>query len=196
MIEINLSPSKSGGEALNFGGFDLSQLNVKMIIFGILFLYIPESILSNYYEGEVSNLSNQEVKLSRSLRKAKGKLKGLDNIKKQVDALKNQEKRLAERLSAVKIIINKRQNPFKVLSYIADNTPKTVWLNSIVLEDKKIVMGGNSENWKDIGVFLEALKNSIFFSNIQYKVPENAKTDFNGRKVEVFEITSELVRFQ
>lgn len=196
MIEINLSPTKSGGDKLNVGGFDLSYLNVKMVIIGILFLYIPESLLSSYYEQEISSLTAKEQELRTEVRKTSSQVRSLDNIKKQVDALKIQEDALSERLKAVKLIINKRKNPFKVLYYIAENTPKTVWLTSMKMEETSLVLNGHAENWKDIGVFLESLKNSIFLSNIQYKVPDNAKNEYGGRKVEVFQITSDISRFK
>ena len=39
----------------------------------------------------------------------------MDNVQKQVDALKEQEEKLALKLQTVKEIINKRQNPYEVL---------------------------------------------------------------------------------
>lgn len=196
MIEINLSPTKNGGDKLNVGGFDLSHINVKMVLLGVLFLYIPEGLLSSYYEDEISSLTKKEQTLRSEVRKTSSKVRSLNNIKKQVEALKKQEDALSERLKTVKLIINKRKNPFKVLYYVAENTPKTVWLTSIKMEDTKLILSGHAENWKDIGVFLESLKNSIFLANIQYKVPDGVKNEYGGRKVEVFQITSDITRFK
>ena len=196
MIEVNLSNTRSTGDVFNVGGFDLSHLNVKMIIVGLLVLYIPENFLLSYYEGSIEDLKKEETIIRTDVRKISSKVRGLNNIKKQVDALNDQEKKLAEKLQAVKVIINKRQNPFKILYYIAQSTPEKVWLTSMKMEGKQLILQGHAENWKDIGNFLEALKNSIFLSNLQYKVPEGAQTDYNGRKVEVFQITSDITRFK
>ena len=196
MIEVNLSNTKSTGDVLNVGGFDLSHLNVKMILVGLLFLYIPEGFLNSYYEGTIEDLKKEESAIRGDVRKISSQVRGLNNIKKQLDALNDQEKKLAEKLQAVKVIINKRQNPFKILYYIAQSTPEKVWLTSLKMEGRQLILQGHAENWKDIGNFLEALKNSIFLANLQYKVPEGAQSDYNGRKVESFQITSDIARFK
>ncbi len=46
MIEINLSPTKKESSLTNIGGIDLSLINVKMLVFALAFLYIPEVFLS------------------------------------------------------------------------------------------------------------------------------------------------------
>lgn len=196
MIEIDLSSGRGDGDKLNVGGFDLSYLNVKMLLIGIVFLYLPEALLQSYYDGEVEGLNKKELSIRKAVRKTTSKVKELDSIRKQVEALKQQETKLSERLKTVKVIINKRQNPFKIFHYVAESIPTNVWLTSLKMEDRRLVLKGHAENWKDIGTFLEALKNSIFLSNLEYKVPENAKTEYDGRKVEVFEITSNITRFE
>ena len=196
MIKINLSSTRGAADNFNVGGFDLSHLNVKMIFFGIIFLYVPEMILSSYYEKEVEGLKNQETSLRNEVRKVSSKVRSLKNIKKQVDALKKQEQKLSEKLKAVTVIINKRKNPFKVLYYIAENTPKTVWMTSIKMQNTDLILRGHAENWKDIGALLESLKNSIFLSDLKYKVPDGVENQYDGRRVEVFEITANIVRFK
>ncbi len=196
MIEIDLSSGRRDGDKLNIGGFDLSYLNVKMILVAILVLYIPEMVVEKFYESKFETLNKKEVQIRKEVRKTTGKVKELDNIRKQVEALKSQETKLSERLKAVKVIINKRQNPFKILQYLAKSIPNNVWLTGLKIEGRKLILRGHAQNWKDIGIFLEALKNSIFLNNLDYKVPENAKSEYDGKKVEIFEIRANITRFE
>ena len=52
MIEINLLEQKKQFKMPSVLGIDFSTINVKMLIFAILFSYIPEIFLKSYYESE------------------------------------------------------------------------------------------------------------------------------------------------
>ncbi len=125
------------------------------------------------------------------------KVRGMANIQKQVDALNEQEQKLAQKLNAVKNIINKRSNPFDLLRYVTQNIPEDVWVTFVSIKDNNLLIKGHSKNWKSIGAFLENLKNSIFFSKqISYSRPENGANEYRGQRVEVFEINATILRFK
>lgn len=197
MIEINLSPSKKAGSITNLGGIDLSLINVKMFVFAFLFLYIPESFLVDYFDGQIQKSQNTYKKLNMELKKLGDAVASMDGIQKQVDALNEQEKKLAQKLGTVKEIINKRQNPYEVLKYIVNNIPQDVWLKSLVLNGNTIIMQGYSAKWKSIGGFIESLKNSIFFDKqIDYSRPDSLSGENSGQRVEVFEIKTQVIRYK
>ncbi|MCT4642568.1 MAG: PilN domain-containing protein [Bacteriovoracaceae bacterium] len=196
MIEINLSPTSKAGDKLKVGGFDLSKLNVKMLIIALVILYIPENFINNYYDDEKSQANQIISNNNRQLKKLQSKVRQLDFIKKQVEALKTQEDKLAKKLKTVEVIINKRQNPFVVMKYIAENTPEKVWFEKLQLKDRKLEILGYAQSWKHIGDLLQGLKNSIFLSNLKYSVPESMEADFQGKKVEVFKIDATVSRFK
>jgi len=196
MIEVNLSPVKKSGGLTNIAGIDLSLINVKMLFIAMLIFTFPDGFLLNYYESEIQKNQNAFEKLNKEFKSLNQRSRALVNIKKQVDALDEQEKKLALKLEAVKKIINKRSNPVEILDYVAKNIPSDVWLTDIKLEGVNLIMSGHSESWKSIGSFLENLKNSIFFSkDISYSRPENGEKEFRGRRVEIFEIKASVVRF-
>ncbi len=197
MIDINLLPNNSSQSLDNVGGFNLSLVNVKMLVLSIVALYGVEIFVSGHFESELSDLTKKEQTILSEQRKVSGKLRNLAQVKKKVEDLNKQEVVLAKKIDVIKKIVDKRQNPFKVLKYIAENTPKDIWLNEIEFKDNKLKILGNSKSWKSIGAFLENLKTSIFFSaNISYEEPEGVEKLYKGQRVEVFKIEADIVRFQ
>lgn len=197
MIEINLSPSKKSTSITNFGGIDLSHINVKMMLFAFLFMYIPESFLVDYFDSQIAKSNAEFQKLNSELRKLNNKVRGMSNIQKQVDALAEQEKKLSQKLNTVKEIINRRQNPYQVMKYLVNNIPDDLWLESITLQNNTLTLLGYSKNWKSIGGYLEAMKNSIFFAKqIEYSRPDNMSPEYMGQRVEVFSIKTQVLRYK
>lgn len=198
MIEINLSPTKSDFDVANFGGINFSLINVKMLIIALVVLYVPETFLSSHYDGLIKAEQNKQARLNAEYRKIKGRVAELESIEKQVNALKAQEKKLANKLEIVKEIINKRQNPYKVLKYIAENIPEGVWLVDLTMDENQIGLKGYAKNFKNIGQFLENLKNSIFFNknSIEYERPDSLPNEIDGVFLEVFEIKAPIVSFE
>ena len=197
MIEINLSPHSKGANLSDVGGFNFSLLNVKMIVIAFAFMYIPEIFLLSHYEGEKQSIETKLTTLNKEYRKYRKKVGAMDNIQRKVDELVSLEKKLSMRINVVKEIVNKRENPFKVLKYIAENIPKDVWIVELTIKDRILTLRGYSESWKSIGDFLENLKNSIFFErNISYDKPANMKNKINKVRVETFEIKTKITSFE
>ena len=197
MIEINLSPTKKAGSATEIAGIDLSYINVKMMLIAFLLWLLPGGFIEDFYDEKIADNNKQTQKLNKEYRTLSSKVRSMSNIQKQIDALKSQEEKLAQKLNTVKKIISKRSNPFLVLDYLANNIPEDVWLTNIELENSDIIIRGYSKNWKSIGSFLENLKNSIFFSqNISYTRPDGANSEYKGQRVEVFEIKAQIARFK
>lgn len=197
MIEINLSPTKKATSITNVGGIDLSHINVKMMLIAFLIMFVPEGFIVDYFDSNIKKNNDEYNRLNGELKKIQKKVRGMSSIQKQVDALNEQEEKLAKKLVAVKKIINKRQNPFEILTYLVDNIPKDLWLINTKLEGQTLTMRGYAKNWKSIGDFLESMKNSIFFAKqINYTRPPGMNSDYFGQRVEVFEIETRVLRFK
>lgn len=198
MIEVNLSPTKSDFDVANFGGINFSLINVKLMVIALVVLYVPEPFLASHYEELIKAEQAKQAKLNGEYRKIRGKVNQLQIIEKQVNALKAQEEKLANKLEIVKEIINKRQNPYKILKYVAENIPEGVWLVDLSLNEGEIALKGYARNFKSIGQFLENLKNSIFFNknNIEYERPDSLPNEIDGVFLEVFEIKAPIVSFE
>ena len=99
MIEINLSPKASGNTDLtNIGGFNLSLLNVKMLLISMLILYIPEPLMQSYYEDKIQKVESNVISLRKEQRSFVKKLTELDNIQKEIEHLNKLEKKLEKKI--------------------------------------------------------------------------------------------------
>lgn len=197
MIEINLSPSKKAASLTNVGGIDLSLINVKMLIIAFIILYVPENFVESFYVEQVEKENNIQRKLNSEYKKISSKVRSMREIEKQVDALRDQEEKLARKLDVVKEIINKRQNPFELLKYIMENVPDGLWLTKLSLDEGNLIFEGYALNFNAIGDFLTNLKNSIFFNkNIVYSAAENMKPDYKGVRMETFKIEARVLNFE
>lgn len=195
MIEINLS-TKGKEDISNFGGINWSLVNVKFSLLGIVLLYLLPYVISSYFESDITLYENEQKELVKENRTKLSELRKYDSIKDQVRELEEQQEALKAKITVIKKIIDKRRNPFNVLKYISENTPDDVWLTELELDNEKIKLLGYSTSWKSIADFIENIKSSIFFNgNVSYNKPEGATDKIKNRRVESFEITTEIVGF-
>lgn len=188
MISINLKPQSKTFDHTNVGGFDLSLLNIKFIFVAIAILYIPEPFVVDYYDAEIQKVSQELRSMEAEQRKLRTKLKSLQDIEKQVSELQALEEALQEKIGVVTEVVNKRENPFKVLKYIAENIPKEVWLTRLKLEGKKLEIFGRTMTLKGTSDLIQNLQSGIYFSRINYsdydEVAENNNNNNNQNNEE------------
>ena len=198
MIEINLSTLKKPLDLANVGGFDLSKLNVKLVVLAIVFLYIPDFFLVDSLE-ESRLAADQELQ-SMVLQKNKltKRVNALKEFDKQVQQLKRREQQLTEKLDVVKSILTTKRNPWNILVYIAKNIPPEIWLTQIEFEEDELTFKGLSQDYANQGIFLDNLKKSIFFEkSITYsKIPSSGSTDDAEKSMAPFEIKARITRFE
>lgn len=197
MIEINLIVGKKPFKMPTLLGVDLALLNLKLIGVAILISFLPAMFLESGREEEVAKASEEINQLQGQVTKLERKNEGNKSIQEQVDALAKQEKKLAERLGVVKEIIKLKKNPMNVLLYISKNIPEDVWLLSLDIQQNNIVIKGQALSYKDIGVFGENLKNSIFFNkDLGLKNSRTIEATGNQPRVEEFELSGSIARFE
>lgn len=197
MIEINLSPREKDNQLANLGGVNLSLISFKGVLLSIVLLYGIEPFLLGYYEDENATVEQAQKTIRSEQRKISTQLQALKDVKKQVEDLNRQETALSQRVSVVKKIVDKRQNPFKVLKYVAENTPTDVWITELNLEERRLVINGYSKTWKSISDFLSNLKSSVFFNqSVSYNRTTGAMGTIQGQRVEPFTITANVETFE
>lgn len=193
MININLSTAKKPVDLSNFGGVDLSKLKVKYVVLAIVLSYVPDFLVYPQWD---EKLQQEQAKLE-ALNSEKSKLavevEALKDFDKQIEALNKQEEKLKAKLEVVKAILNKRQNPWEVLVYVAQNIPTELWLTSLQYEGKKLVFKGLSIDYTPQGIFLENIKKSIFFDkNVIYSKSETPPVAGAAKNLAPFEMTTSL----
>jgi Tfp pilus assembly protein PilN len=197
MIEINLIVGKKPFKMPTLMGIDLAILNLKMLAVAILISFIPGMFLEGGREEEITAANDEISTLQSSINKLEKKADENKTIQEQIDALNRQEKKLAERLGVVKEIIKLKKNPMSVLLYIAKNIPEDVWINSLELVDNTIVIRGAALSYKDIGVFVEILKNAVFFNkDMGMRNSKTVEAKDGMPRVEEFELGGTIARFE
>lgn len=196
MIEINLSTKGKENDLTNVGGINLSLLNVKFLFLGLVLVYALEPIIDIFYQGDI-DANNALIKENKTKHQQLVKeLRKYDSVKNQVEELEEQRKKLKAKINVVREIVEMRQNPFAVMKYVAENTPPNVWLVDLEIDKRDIKLTGYSTSWKSIGDYIENLKSSIFFNgSVSYSKPEGLKSKLNKKRVESFEITTQIVGF-
>lgn len=191
MIQINLSTLKKPVDISNLGGLDLSKVNVKMVLLAIFLSYVPDFLVYPAWENEILEQEQTLDTLTTQKKKLSTDVEALKDFDKQIEALNKQEEKLKAKLEVVKAILNKRQNPWEVMVYVAKNIPTDLWLTTINYEGKKIVFKGLSVDYTSQGIFLENIKKSIFFdTNVIYNKSDNSQLPDAQKNLAPFEITA------
>ncbi len=204
MIEINLQPQTKTLDITNVGGFNLSLINVKMLVLGLILVYVPEPIMESQYTDQFATIDSTLSQINSEQRKLKKKLRALSNLKKEVDELELLEKQLQEKIQVVNKIVNLRVNPFKILNYIAQNTPKDVWLTKLVLNREQVELYGRTLSLKGTSDFIQNLKSGIYFDGSidysDYEEPkregEKAEEKFKGVNFKTFKLVARITSFK
>lgn len=195
MIKINLLPSKKGTGLPVVLGMDLNLVNFKLLILALLFTIVP-GFVKDFWNADLAANNTEMETLNQDLGKLNAQLGGEDSVQKMIEAFTQQEKKLKERLDVVKNILKIKKNPARVLHYVAQNIPEDLWLTNISMVDNNVTFKGESVSYKSIGVFIENLKNSIFFDkSIRLVNSQTKKDNESGKRTEEFEIAGVITKF-
>jgi Tfp pilus assembly protein PilN len=194
MIKINLTVGKKAVSLTKVAGFDLSLVNVKMMIIAFIVMYVPEPMLRDMWNEELAKAQQEIQTLTTKKNEIATQVDKAKNIKLQLDAFKEQEEKLSKKITQVKEVINKKQNPYNVLLYLAKNINNEVWIDQMDLKERTLVIKGKAKQWQDIGNFIQILKDSIYFdkNSVNFTSPQKAPND----RFESFDITAQIVRFE
>ena len=199
MIELNLLKKKEPIKLPVVLGFDLNDLNFKMLGVAIFLYYIPEIFIRSHFEGTLTTereVLEQVVAQSTKITQEIGKN---TNVKSQLEAYIKQVEKLKARSSQVDEILKIRTNPKKVLEKIARSIPEDLWFDSLKITDTKdVTISGGSYSPRSIGEFITIINDSPFFSNsITPTKQENKKETLDGivSSYEVFELKGKIINY-
>ncbi len=170
MIQINLLPKEERESRSQFPikkiGFGLAVVGV-IVLFG--FIYLNNLRIINNLKDEVSNLEREK---SRYIK-----------FKKEYDKIENQLKIINKRLSVLKDLEKGKTFVAKILQQVLLSVPNNLWLESLDLNNGKLVFKGESLNNNQITTFVENLNDK---KNIQ-----NASLDSISESERTFEKQTE-----
>lgn len=196
MIKINLKQSDKGKSSF-LAGIDITRVNLKLVLLFSLLSLLLDIFISPFLSSSRDELNAQVASLKKQDQDYVKKLGSLKQLEEELINLKEEEQNMLSRISVVQQVISIRNNPMKIMYYIAQNIPEDVWINELIIDGNSMIIKGNAVEYKSIGSFLDNLKRSIFFDqqvNLEdYKTVQlaDAKT-----RVEEFKINAKVARFE
>lgn len=103
------------------------------------------------------------------LTKTKADVARLDQIIGEVTSLKAKQQELQQKLDALERLKKGRTGPVRMLDELAGITPKRLWLRKLEEKEGKLVIEGTASSNYDVSAFMEGLKGSPFFANVELK---------------------------
>jgi Tfp pilus assembly protein PilN len=180
-------------------GFDLGLLNFKMIGLALVIFYVPEILISSYFEDKtvaeqaiLDKIISENIAITKEISKD-------SNLKSQLLAYNGEVERLKNRSAQVDEILKFRTNPKKILELIARSAPEDLWFDLLKITDKNaIIINGGAYSSRSIGEFITVINSSTFFANsITPTKQENKVEALDGvsTSYEAFELKGEIKNY-
>ncbi len=159
MIEINLLPVREAKrkESLRFQ-ISIAALILLFVIIFIAYLHV--------------GAKNREAKINKQLIVMQEELKQLNTMVGEIDKLKQQKEKLAQKLSVIKDLDKGRLGAAIILGELCQLTPEKAWLESLEKSDKSLKLTGVALDNDTIANFMTQLERSKYFGNIELEASE------------------------
>jgi Tfp pilus assembly protein PilN len=195
MIEVNLLKGKKEFRLPILLGVDLSLINFKFLIIAILLDYCRPFYEDKWRESLVV-IQEQVKKSNEEMLRVRKSGQGLEHIQEEIGKANEKEQELNEILVVVKKITESKKNPMSILLNVSKNIPDDLWLNNLVIENDVLLLSGECESYRNIGLFIEKLKGLIFFeNNIRLEDSKTLTNEKTGKRTEAFTIKAVIVRY-
>jgi Tfp pilus assembly protein PilN len=195
MIKINLSVAQKQVDISNLGGFDFTKIKIKAVILVCVLIYLPDFTLAPMWENELATRSQEFEVLQRESGALKRKVSQSSILEKQIRELKIQEENLGKKLTAVKQAIGQKRNPASLLLYISKNMPEDLWIKELTIEGETMLVRGEALSYTSVGNFVNNLRSSIFIREANIKSTTSSVRESDKRRIESFEISFAVARF-
>ena len=196
MIKINLTAAKKQVDISNLGGFDFTQLKIKAVIIACVVIYLPDFFIQPIWEDEYNVRTQEFSTLQGQSSSLKRKVSQSSTYEKQIRELKAQEENLGKKLTAVKQAISLKRNPANLLLYISKNMPEDLWIKELLIEGETMTVKGEALNYTSVGNFVNNLRSSIFIRDANIKSTTSNVRESDKRRIETFEISFAIARFE
>lgn len=196
MIKVNLYVGRKPFQLPVIAGIDLGALSFKGLGVAFFISLLPGFLLDSSQQEEIEQANNKVSTVQLQLAKLKKEEKSYGSVREEIEALKKQEEKLAEKLVVVRKIIKQKRNPMKIMLYIAQNIPDDVWLKKLEITDSTLTIIGESKTYTSIGVFIENLRSSVFFNrDVNLKSSQTTTDEKEKRRIESFEVVGNIKIF-
>lgn len=194
MIRINLANSRSMAGVAAVSGESgegaVSEQTRRDALTKLLIILLAPAGLYFYEQQNIPTIRNELVRkqqLLTELQTYNAKAEGSVN---EIKKIKEDERKIQSRISALEKIAKDRFREVKVLDLIQQVIPEKVWLSRVDIKEGKILLAGFSMSDIDISTFMESLSKSVFLQEVV--LVSSSEHIQNGLTLKKFEISSIL----
>ncbi len=154
MIRINLIPAKRKQKPKAVPPFIVAMI-LLLVVSGIAVFYY-----NSYKAGEVQRLENQKADNARKLQELEQRVQEVKNFESLNEQVR-QRKEIIEQLT------ENQSLPVRILDEVSKRLTDGVWLNTMSISGNRISLTGNGFTNTDIVSFVQSLKSSDLFTNVE-----------------------------
>lgn len=158
MIKINLSTIKKGVKKSKKKVELQSQLIAAVVLVVLALAGVVYGWM--WLNSKVSRLENEKVLANKELASLKEQVKVVENYERD-------KKNFEEKINIIEQLKRNQTGPVIMLDEISKNIPERVWLTKITESGGKINMEGNAISNTDLASFVNSLKSTKGFTNIE-----------------------------
>jgi type IV pilus assembly protein PilN len=178
MLQINLLPVREARRKE-----DSRQLTMQVVL--LLLLVGGAVLIANLHISE--KIAQSQVRIAQMQR-------DIDQYTPQLEQMavfRAQKKKLETKIGVIEDLDRARSGPVRLLSELASRTPDRLWLTSLAIKGKTIVMAGESLDNDLVALFLRSLGESAHFTEVDLDKTE-MKGEADGLRLMSFRIRAVL----
>jgi len=177
MIKINLLLAKK--EKKKIGIRREIIFLIASIVFLLIILILFQWKTNKTKEGLIAEISEKEQKIAQNR-----------SLTAELNKAKESNKILDEKLNVINSLRKQKNTPARVLDELSTNKPEKIQFESLKKEGSKLGIEGIALDDETVANFMENLRKSKFFSNVDLVVSEQVEQ--NKIKLKKFIITCEI----
>lgn len=158
MIKINLLPVPKARKVK-----EAAQIRHEIVLAGVLLGFVISGCLYFWFRlnTEINRLQDEKASINKELVVLKDKVKEVENYE-------NNKKVLEEKNQVIKQLKKSQELPVRLLDQVSRGiNPLKIWLTSLSAQGTNVDMDGKAMTNSDIVEFINNLKASKFFKDIQ-----------------------------
>ncbi|OIP64330.1 MAG: hypothetical protein CO150_03955 [Nitrospirae bacterium CG_4_9_14_3_um_filter_53_35] len=177
MIRINLLPTKKLRKQLG--------IKQELLLSGLIFVFVV-IILGLLWMWQSTTIERLTLQQNEKQQK-------LDQIKKvvnEVEQFKKDKELYEQKINIIKDLEAQQSGPVHILDELSVNIPDKLWFESMALKGNSLTLSGNAFANISIVDFVNNLKRSPYFQNVQ--LLESKSSDKKDIRVYVFKLSANV----
>ena len=177
MIRINLLPVPKARKQERL----IIELAVAAVVIAVTLAV--GYFVSDAKSAAIGKLRAENQALNEEINRYRARVGEVDKYKQKLQTLRDQ-------LKVIESLQAGRSGPVKVLDELTEITPRRLWITNMKESNQKLNLQGVGEDGSTIADFLESLKQSKYFSNIELQNLQLQEQ--NGVKLQKFTINLDV----